>query len=1380
MQKEESVIEGFELSPQQRRAWELRETGGGLPYHAQCLVEIDGALDAGALRRAVRDVAARHEILRTTFRRQPGADAPVQLVTDDEAEELPRIDLTGLSADQQDRRLSEWLEAARAPADAGARVSPLRSALFALAGHRHALTLSLPALCADRAALENLVAEIARGYESALRGEAPSHDGASEGEPLQYADLAAWQNELAVAEESEPGRAYWRESALPETGATQLPLVGRRAPAARFNPRVLNTTVGPQSYARINALASRHDTPVRNVLLACWQLLLWRLTGLPEIIVGVHFGGRKYDELKDAVGPLARYLPVRCRADHGLRFDDLLGRTTEAAAAAARWQECFSWELIGGTAAAGRRDDTPPFAPVCFDFAVEPATRTAGGATFTIRRQYECADRFQVKLACRLGGDALHAELHYDASVLGAGDAGRLAEEFHTLLSSVAASPESRLAEFEIVGESERRLLLHEFNETRADLAVETTLHRLFEQQAARTPASVAVEFEDGRLTYAELNARANQLAHYLKTIGVGPDVPVGLCLERSPEMIVGLLGVLKAGGAYVPLDPDYPQERLAFMAEDAAFPVLLTQQRLLAQLAGQEGHAVHPRERDIKIVCLDTQWDVVADQSRENPADGVSPDNLAYVIYTSGSTGLPKGAMLAHRGVVNRLLWMQQEYGLTADDRVLQKTPFSFDVSVWEFFWPLLAGARLIFARPGGHQDSQYLVSLIRGRGVTALHFVPSMLHAFLLAGGVEGCESLRLVVCSGEALPFELQERFFARLGARLDNLYGPTEASVDVTYWECQRGGGETAVPIGRPVANTQIYVLDKNLNPVPVGAAGELHLGGVQLARGYLNRPGLTAERFIPDPFGGEVGGRLYKTGDVARYRADGNVEYLGRLDQQVKLRGFRIELGEVEAALAAHPSVREAVVLLREEQPGDPRLVAYVVAEGGAAVAVEELRRVAGERLPEYMIPSAFVTLDSLPLSPNGKLERRALPPPTADGARDAQPFVAPRDNVEVELARVWEEILNVRPVGVRDNFFELGGHSLLALRVISQIHSRFGKELPLAAMIQAGTIENLAQMVREEPRLLSWDPLVAIQPAGTKPPFFAVHSIGGQVFCYVALARHLGDDQPFYGLQAPRLESVGDSQVSVEEMAAHYLKTVRDVQPEGPYLLGGYSYGSMVAFEMARQLRQQGQEVALLALLDSRSPTDFNKLPVYEEDDAFMLALRGKVAAYEQGRTINMTTEEFRGLDYEQQLAHFLRRMHDEKLLPPEHDLTYLRNFMQGYKARQKAMRFYDPTPYPGRATLFRASENDPWLLEQFAAAGVDIDDPTAGWGGLTTEPVETYDVPGNHDRICYEPHVRVLAKHLRHAIEKAMNGGDAQSQASGARGWATKLWRKG
>ena len=607
---------------------------------------------------------------------------------------------------------------------------------------------------------------------------------------------------------------------------------------------------------------------------------------------------------------------------------------------------------------------------------------------------------------------------------------------------------------------AERHQILVEWNRTEREYPRDKCLHQLFEEQVERTPDAVAVVFEADSLTYRELNLRANRLANHLRGRGVGPESLVALCLERSLEMIVAILGTMKAGGAYVPIDPAYPADRVAFMLADANAPVLLTQEALRKKLPPTPA----------KVICLDSGWEIIERESEAAPASGVTADNLAYVIYTSGSTGQPKGAMNTHRGICNRLLWMQEMYQLTAADRVLQKTPFSFDISIWEFFWPLLTGARLVIARPDGHRDNQYLIRLIRDQQITTLHFVPSMLRHFLGETDIGNCSLLRRVFSGGEALPWDLQETFFRRLpGVTLHNLYGPTEAAVDVTHWTCKPNSGLRLVPIGRPIANIQIYILDEARQPVPVGTAGELHIGGVGLARGYLNRPELTAERFIPHPFSDKPDARLYRTGDLARWLPDGNIEFLGRMDQQVKIRGFRIELGEIESVLCQHPALSDGAVTAQPDGVNEMELAAFVVTRHAPALSVNSLRQWVAEKLPDYMIPSRFVTVPALPLTPNGKLDRKALA--KLDGAELAPgtDYLAPRNELERKLAEIWQTVLRRERVGIRDNFFELGGHSLLAALIGSRINRQLGIDVPLRQILEHPTIETLAgQMASPE------------------------------------------------------------------------------------------------------------------------------------------------------------------------------------------------------------------------------------------------------------------------------------------------------------------------
>ncbi|MGZ3458973.1 MAG: non-ribosomal peptide synthetase, partial [Archangium sp.] len=753
------------------------------------------------------------------------------------------------------------------------------------------------------------------------------------------------------------------------------------------------------------------------------------------------------------IGFFVNQLAMRGDLSGDPSFRELLGRTRQVALGAYAHQDVPFEELVRVLNPERSLAHAPIFQVKLVLQNAPAAELRLPGLTLRATENTTSAARFDLSLFVNETEQGLSVLCDYSTDLYEASTMARLLEHLQVLLEAAVANPELRLSSLPLLSDSERQQVLVDWNGTRVDIQ-DTCIHHLFEAQVQRTPDAPAVGFEGSWLSYRELDERSNQLAHHLRHLGVGPEVRVGLCAERSPEMVVGLFAILKAGGAYVPLDPSYPRERLEWMLEDARPAVLLAQPSLLARL---------PQEHGVSVVPLQPGDETLHTLPTHAPAPLASPDNLAYVIFTSGSTGRPKGAMNAHRAVCNRLLWMQQAYALGPQDVVLQKTPYSFDVSVWEFFWPLMVGARLVLARPGGHQEPDYLLRLICEQHVTTAHFVPSMLQPFLEQPGLELCSSLKRVVCSGEALSPELELRCLQRLpSSSLHNLYGPTEAAVDVTAFSCQLVEGRRSVPIGRPISNTFLRILDSHLQPVPTGVPGELFIGGIQVGRGYLSRPELTAERFLPDPFSPLPGARLYRTGDKARWLADGNIEYLGRLDFQVKVRGLRIELGEIEAALEQHPQVRQAVVAVREDVPGDKRLVAYVVPPSAEQPPpATDLRDFLKRKLPEYMVPSAFVPLEALPLNSSGKVDRKALPAP--DGAlASAAEYVAPRNDTEQRLASLWCEVLRVERVGLHDNFFTLGGHSLLAIQAITLVRQRFQVELPLQDFFEAPTVAGLA------------------------------------------------------------------------------------------------------------------------------------------------------------------------------------------------------------------------------------------------------------------------------------------------------------------------------
>ncbi len=853
-------------------------------------------------------------------------------------------------------------------------------------------------------------------------------------------------------------------------------------------------------------------------------------------------------------------------------------------------------------------------------------------------------------------------------------------------------------------------------------------IQQMFEAQVELTPDAVAVVFENQQITYRQLNQRANQLAHYLCTLGVGSEVLVGICMERSLEMVVGLLGILKAGGAYVPLDPAYPKERLAFILEDTQAPVILTQEQLVNNLLVGES----------QVVCLDSNWEAIAQHSQENPVSVTTPDNLIYVIYTSGSTGQPKGVMVPHRGIYNQLYWRQTTFGLTKTDKVLQTISISFDPSVWQIFWPLSFGGQLILPPTGGHQDSAYLVKLIAELQITVIALVPSMLRVLLEEKEIESCKCLRHISCGGEALPVDLIERFFERLNLDnvLHNVYGPTEASIDATFWTCKRGTNRLIAPIGRAIANTQIYILDEDLQPTTIGEPGELYISGLGLARGYLNRDDLTALKFISNPFSTQPESRLYKTGDLARYLPDGNIEFLGRIDQQVKIRGFRIELGEIETALSQHPAVQETVVIAREDVPDSKRLVAYVVPNLKTEnfPSLENLRSFLNERLPNHMMPSAFVMLNALPLTPNGKVDRRALPAPDKTRPDLEQAFIAPQNTLEIQLAQIWEEILGIQPIGVKDNFFELGGNSLLAVQFLTQLEQRLNKKLPLATFLQANTIEQLANILSQEESSTLWESLVAIQTSGEKPPLFCIPGVDGNVLIFQNLVRYLDSNQPVYALQPQGLDGKKPFHTRIEDMATYYIKHIRTFQPEGPYFLAAFSAGGVIAFEMARQLSEQGQEIGILALFDTRSPLYFQSLPFRDWLSLHLINLSGLKPKDKLTYFVNGVNERFNKIIYS------VKKILKKILFPTnQQPITQEVPF---YTVCEQAVRNYTPQIYSGKIILFRSCEQ-PWWV-----AG----DRLLGWTKLASAGVEVYDIPGQHNSIV-RANVHLLAEKLKKCL---------------------------
>ncbi len=1067
----QSATNGFRLSPQQRHLWLLQQELPLSPYRARCAVLIEGNLNKAALKSAIQQVIDQYEILRTNFRGLFGTPIPVQFIADQRDPLGEDYDLSGLSAQEQEARIEELFQAAgQLPFDF-AHGSLLYISLLTLSPTRFVLLLMLPALCADGNAMHNLVRAIGKSYVAMVQPAA-----AEEEEPLQYADLAEWQNEQLESPDTEAGREFWHKQHWPDLTLLKLPFEQQSDAQAVFTPLAHAIPIPAALIAQLEAFAAAQHTSLSSVWLTCWLVLLRRFSGQSRLLLGMHYDGRKYAELQEALGLFARYLPLDCLIAGDQAFVAALQELDQATQELHKWQDYFSWEQLTD---AQKRAIGAQFLPFGFEWTELPAAEQFADLTYTIFKQASCSEPFVAKLACERSTAGVQVALLYDAQHCAIENIQQLALALPAVIEAVISNPAAASDTLALLGSEERCRVVTEFNQTQVDYAPELCLHQLFEQQVERTPDLPAVLF-DGEaelyesLTYLQLDQRANQLAHYLRGLGVGPEVRVGICVERSLEMVVGLLAVLKAGAGYVPLDPAYPKDRLAFMIGNAQPPVVLTQKRLLALLPDQIAH----------VLCLDTDWDQVAQSPLERPVNLATPANTAYIIYTSGSTGQPKGVVISHRGLYNHMRWMQETFPLGTDDRVLQKTPFSFDASVWEFYAPLIAGAQLVMARPGGQQDTAYLVDAIIRHHITEVQLVPTLLRMLLDEQGFDACRSLRRVFCGGEALPVDLAQRLCARLPVSVHNLYGPTETTIESITWTYVHERHRHIVPIGHPISNMQAYILDAQLAPLPLGVAGELYISGPGLARGYFQRPDLTAERFMPHPFAGidpqiMPGERMYRTGDLARYWPDGSIEFLGRVDHQVKFRGFRVELGEIEALLDQYPAVRQAVVLLRDDSLGEQRLVAYVVlsqsdagaddSSGNAGVSqtlIPDLRSFLQQRLPEYMVPSVFVLLDQLPLTPSGKLDRRALPAPDPSHFGREQGYVAPRTPTEEVLCAIWAEITGVERVGVHDNFFAIGGDSIRSVRAVAMAKER-GFDFTVQQLFEQQTPENLARVLEQ-------------------------------------------------------------------------------------------------------------------------------------------------------------------------------------------------------------------------------------------------------------------------------------------------------------------------
>jgi amino acid adenylation domain-containing protein len=1291
-------------------------------------------------------------------------DVPVQVVAGPTAATCPLISLENADVLLQDTQLEQFSTALQGEAFDLAHGPLLRTRLFRLSAQRHVLLLSLPALCADASSLVQVIAELARLYAVDGYG----RDTADE-EPLQYIDVSTWQNKLLASESARGQRESWQKIKLSRMAAAHMPFeekkYGRKLHPDNTDavaPQKIAVPLDLEMVAQIMACAKQFDVSSSAFLLTCWKLLLQYFTNDPHTMIGVACNGRIYEELATVLGLLTRFVPVSTPSAKNQIFSRDLQAVDASLQEAIKEQAYFAWDET--------TDNEQRFFPLAFEYISSPASfAAADGLELSLQHLSSCTAPFVLKLSVFEIAQHLQCEIYYDSNVVSFDMAHQLAVMLQTLLTSAAEQPQAPVATLRMLPCSLEDHLLHISRAAKSELEP-SVFQQIFEDKVLRVPDQTALISGNERLTYYELNCQANRLARILRGYGVGPGQLVGLCISRSVQMIVGLLAILKAGGAYVPLDPESPPTRSIYQLQDVQATLLLTQNAHLARFSAWNG----------RILCLESAMEQSLHELDTNLPLVNEPQDLAYVIYTSGSTGMPKGVMIQQRSVVNYTLDLCKRVGQEPSLHFATVSTLAADLGNTAIFCALASGGCLQVLEYETITSGNAFAQWVAQHPIDVLKIVPSHLAALLTHEQAATLLPRHSLISGGEALPLSLLERL-QELGGECTvfNHYGPTETTIGTLVNKLGKVSDllkcvtvQGIAPLGQPITNGETYILDDLQQLVPLGVVGELYVGGVGVAIGYVHQPEQTAEHFVPHPFAKEPGARLYKTGDLVRYTLKSEIEFVGRRDSQVKLHGYRIEASEIEIALRRYANVSDAIVMLREDIPGKPLLIAYIVPRNQPVPDNTELRDFVQTYIPAYMLPSSFVYLKAFPLTANGKVDRQQLRSLVYDYERlsraliqdhTAKTPVQPRDFIELRLLQIWEEILQISPISVTDNFFDLGGYSMLAVRLVSQIFKQLGQDLTPATLFQYPTIARLAVVLRQQVTLDSSSALVAIQPQGSKPPFFCVHPSGGTVFCYTNLARHLGLDQPLYGLQFPHAFRNGETLSSLEDLADHYITAMQSVQAEGPYLIGGWSSGGVVAFEIARQLQQKGQEIALLAVIDSTLVDQQVKTADMRVPLDTPLDLGDAAIAQDVLRHFNIVAPDaaFFEREPEKQLHYVLEAAIKANEAPADMTLAQLRYHARVRKINTFIARQYQPQSYPGRIHLFVSSEAPTTVGGERDVEG----DPERiknrqikTWSDLAEKGLELYRVPGTHDGLIEEPHVRTLAALLQESIGNVLD----------------------
>ncbi len=1326
----------------QQRMWFVDKLdGGGSAYNIPILLHFEGTLHRRHLTEALQEIVRRHEVLRTVFREPEGDDdVPWQVILPPRPLSILWIDLTESPPAENRQTVETMARKAGAERFDLANGPLLHVQAIQTAPREHYLIFTVHHVVFDGLSLAVFLDELRALYTAFLRGQ-PSPLPELE---IQYADFSVWQRESLTKSALSNALDFWKSSLAGAPPQIELPTDHPRPSIQTFRGAREALVIDAALTEKLRALSRAQGVTLFMTLHAAFAVLLSRYTKQTDVVIGVPVSGRNHRQLEGLLGLFVNTLALRTHVDGRQSFADLLQQIKNNAQKAYRYQDLPFERLIADLNVARSLAHNPIFQVMLAVQEDHVEGITLPDLTISTVKIDHAIAKFDLTLILHERREDLVGCLEYSTDLFESATIQRMIGHLRILLQAASDDPSISVARLPILTPPEKQQILFEFNPDQDPHFATQSFPRCFEEQAARTPNAIAAIFHAQRLTYAELNRRSNRWAWQLIQHGVRPGDIVVLAADRSIDYLTAFLSILKAGAVYLPCDPTHPSARLIRIQEQARPKVIMTERFWLPVL--QESS---PPPLNDHYLCFDDLDQLHSNE--DNVAIHLAPEDPAYVIFTSGSTGTPKGAIVHHGGMVNHLYAMCAQLSLGTEDRIAQNAPQMFDISIWQFLVAGLIGATVHILDRETASDPERLAAAVDEQGITILEIVPSLMRVVLesIAQGTLSAgslERLRWLIPTGEALPPSLATQWLQRYPSiPLLNAYGPAECSDDVTCYPVRTppASSMSNMPIGRPVANMRVYLLDAYRELVPIGVPGEIYIGGVGVGLGYLNDEIKTAEAFFIDPFCTAPHQRLYKTGDLGRFLPDGNIEYLGRVDDQVKIRGFRVELGEIEGILKQHEAVQEGVIIARTGAPGlvagENQVVAYVCLARPIDDASVELRSWLKSRLPDYMLPTAIVILDKMPLSPNGKTDRKALRERSLE-ATEVQgkvTYVPPRDSLELRLVRCWGRLLGVSPIGVLDNFFDLGGDSLLAIRLVNNIQQEFGVKIPLQALFQHSTVEGIVSMLRGNATPAPWSPLVCLQPKGNQTPLFFVHAAGGIVFRYLQVAALLGAERPFYGLQARGIEKGDPFYSSIEEMAAHYVEAIRSVQPTGPYLIGGWSFGGSVAFEMARLLEKSGEAVPVVLMVDAPSPW----VDSFAEDDVEFLLERLRPAAGLALEAIDQYSSK------EAKLAYLINEQRLAGLFAPDIDDAYARHRLALHKHHNEIICRYRPTgSIAGKLVFYKPMETIPF--------DVRMKEPTTEWIPFAQGGIDVDDAPGNHFNMFSSTNGPVLAEKLKACIK--------------------------